>query len=111
MKYRKKPVVIEAFQYYGDLIPGNDPDWAMKAFEQKIIGFASKHPEKPPCDMYIDTLEGRMLVNVGDYVIKGVNGELYACKPDIFKKTYEKDKDIPNPMYACCKFKKIKANK
>lgn len=95
MKYRKKPVVIEAFQYDGDLVQDDGsgtpyvPDWALKAFDDKIIGFASKRPDEPPCDMYIDTLEGRMWVNVGDYVIKGVNDEIYACKPDIFKKTYE----------------------
>ena len=39
--------------------------------------------------LYVNTLEGDMLVNKGDYIIKGVNGEVYPCKPDIFHKTYE----------------------
>ncbi len=43
----------------------------------------------PPCELFIKTLEGVHHVSVGDYVIKGVNGELYPCKPDIFEKTYE----------------------
>lgn len=56
-KYRKKPIVIEAYQ------------------TDKV--------------MYIDTLEGTMKANVGDYIITGVNGEQYPCKPDIFEQTYE----------------------
>lgn len=57
MKYRKKPVVIEAYQT-----------------DEEII---------------IHTLEGDMKASVGDYIITGVNGEQYPCKPDIFEKTYE----------------------
>lgn len=90
-KYRKKPVEIEAFQYDGDL-KGSDgnyyvPDWAVKAFEEETmfygdIGFVSG-------ELFIKTLEGTHHISVGDYVIQGVNGELYPCKPDIFEKTYE----------------------
>lgn len=92
-KYRKKPVVIEAFQYDGDLI-GSDgkyyvPDWAVKAFKDGVIHFGSLRTDEPPCEMFIDTLEGTHHVSVGDYIIRGVNGELYPCKPDIFEKTYE----------------------
>lgn len=87
MKYRKKPVVIEAFQYDGDLMTSNGkyyvPDWAATADKNGIFKI------KGQGDLYITTLEGDMLVNVGDYVIRGVNGELYPCKPDIFRKTYE----------------------
>ena len=94
MKYRKKPVVIEAFQYDGDL-KGTDgnyyvPDWAVKAFESGVLHYRSeKFPYTPPCELYVKTLEGDMHVSVGDYVICGVNGELYPCKSDIFEKTYE----------------------
>lgn len=92
MKYRKKPVVIEAFQYDGDL-KGKDgwyvPDWARRAFEQGILYYDQKTPEEPPYDLFIKTLEGNMLADVGDYIIQGVNSELYPCKPDIFAKTYE----------------------
>lgn len=93
MKYRKKPVVIEAFKYDGDL-KGADgkyyvPDWAVNAFENGIMHYDSEDGEKPPIELYIDTLEGTHHVSVGDYVIRGVKGELYPCKPDIFEKTYE----------------------
>ena len=92
-KYRKKPVEIEAFQYDGDL-KGSDgkycvPEWAVEAFENGKLMFMSLSPLHPPCDLYVRTLEGDMHAKVGDYIIKGVNGELYPCKPDIFEKTYE----------------------
>lgn len=91
MKYRKKPVVIEAFQYDGDL-KGADgkyyvPDWAVKAFEGGTLYYDSTN--QPPTELKIKTLEGDMTASVGDYIIRGVNGELYPCKPDIFEKTYE----------------------
>jgi len=93
MKYRKKPVVIEAFQYNGDLM-GSDgkyyvPEFAINAYENDILFYDSAAPDEPPCDLFIRTLEGNMLASVGDFVIQGVNGELYPCKPDIFEKTYE----------------------
>lgn len=88
MKYRKKPVVIEAFQYDGDL-KGSDgkyyvPEWAANSFEKENPVMYYDGPE-----LYISTLEGVHHVSVGDYVIRGVNGELYPYKPDIFMKTYE----------------------
>lgn len=94
MKYRKRPVVIEAFQYDGDL-KGSDgqyyvPEWAAKAFEDGTIYYDSKDCNTPPCELYIKTLEGNHHVSVGDYIIQGVNGELYPRKPDIFAKTYER---------------------
>lgn len=92
-KYRKKPVVIDAFQYDGDLIESDGkyyvPDWAVKAFKDGVIHFGSLRLDEPPCEMFIDTLEGTHHANVGDYIIRGVNGELYPCKPNIFEKTYE----------------------
>lgn len=96
-KYRKKPIKIEAFQYDGDL-KGSDgyyyvPDWAVKAFEDGTMYYdGMKQGEEyndAPCELFINTLEGVHHVSVGDYVIQGVNGELYPCKPDIFEKTYE----------------------
>ena len=47
----------------------------------------------PPCELYIETLEGTHHVSVGDYIIQGLHGELYPCKPDIFEKTYEEVKE------------------
>lgn len=93
MKYRKKPVVIEAFRYDGDFPYAGGvwyvPKWARKAYEDGTMYFDSSADGGPPCELFISTLEGVHHVSVGDYVIRGVNGELYPCKPDIFEKTYE----------------------
>lgn len=94
MKYRKKPVVIEAFQYDGDLKDKSGnwyvPKWASEAFEKGVLFYQNPISEDaPPCELYIKTLEGNHHVTVGDYIIRGVSGELYPCKTDIFKKTYE----------------------
>lgn len=89
MFYRKKPVIIEAFRIGID----NIPDWFMnKVATNEIIlhGFSSGFNHVNDTHCTIKTLEGDMLGNYGDYIIKGVNGEIYPCKPDIFEKTYEK---------------------
>ena len=87
MLYKKKPVVIEAFCYDGDLKDSNGeyyvPDWAVRAFENGELFL------KDEGELYIKTLEGDMHAAVGDYVIQGVQGEIYPCKPDIFEQTYE----------------------
>lgn len=91
-RYRKKPEVIEAFQYDGDL-KGKDgyyvPEWAVKALLDGVIHFGSLKFDDPPCEMFIDTLEGTLHASIGDYIIRGGNGELYPCKQDVFCKTYE----------------------
>ena len=84
MKYRKKPVVIEAIE------------WASSNLEE-ILRFTEEvgeisvrlivRADGPVLE--IDTLEGTMTASVGDYIIKGVQGEFYPCKPDIFEATYE----------------------
>ena len=79
MKYRKKPVVIEAIQW-----TGNNLD-EMRAFVTEE--FRDNRIHQP---LGIKTLEGVMTVSEGDYVIKGVKGEFYPCKPDIFEISYEK---------------------
>lgn len=86
----KKPVVIEAFQYTGEKVFFRNedvPKWIIESFDTGIL-----HWTIVPqifSTLYIETLEGTMQVSVGDYIIKGVRGELYACKPDIFIDTYE----------------------
>jgi hypothetical protein len=77
-KYRKKPVVIEAIQYDGNFIP-------VKEFTELQ---AYKNGGKDDF-VFIPTLEGVMIASTGDWIIKGVNGEFYPCKPDIFEKSYE----------------------
>ena len=93
MKYRKRPAEIEAFQYDGDLKSSNGewyvPEWAVAAFEDGVMYYDSWDGREAPCELFINTLEGRHHVSVGDYVIQGVKGELYPCKPDIFEATYE----------------------
>lgn len=91
MKYRKKPVVVEAFRM--GINP--HPDWFQdKVSSNDIITYAYGNSEGPfifrktYCD--IKTLEGTMRADYGDYIIKGIQGEIYHCKPDIFEATYEK---------------------
>ena len=83
-KFRKKPVVIEAMQLW----PGNAYDVAEWCGATVMGAFG---PDLKPVVPYlnIETLEGTMRADRGDWVIKGVNGEYYPCKPDIFEKTYE----------------------
>lgn len=82
MKYRKKPVVIEAFQWKGTM--DGIPKWAYEGFDNKIMNFRGND-----MGVYIETLEGTHYANVGDYIIQGIKGELYPCKPDIFEQTYD----------------------
>jgi len=79
--YRKKPVVVEAFK----LGEHDIPYWFMK-----IPELIMKRLESGSIAFVIPTLEGNMEANLGDYIIKGVKGEIYPCKSDIFEITYEK---------------------
>jgi hypothetical protein len=88
-KFRKKPVVIEAFQYiardWAHRIPeGAVPVWLKEACNTNVIQFSNLVPW-----MTIHTKEGQMNCPDGHWIIKGVEGELYACDPQIFAKTYE----------------------
>lgn len=85
--YRKKPVVIEAFQWTGRHDQIEDPEWLVEAIKNGTVFFGVR--DDGGCDMIIETLEGAMRATAGDFVIKGVKGELYPCKPDIFDATYE----------------------
>ena len=82
MKYRKKSVVVEAIQWIGDW----NAIWKF-VHEDNVVG---KDKED---ELVIRTLEGNMKACLGDYIIKGVQGEFYPCKPDIFKLTYEEVKE------------------
>ena len=89
MKYRKKPVVVEAIKWDG-LNVSEIKDFCGKAVRIVIYDSAWKaRVLGAKADIFIDTLEGSHHASVGDYIIKGVNGEFYPCKPDIFEKTYE----------------------
>jgi len=76
MKYRKRPVVIEAEQFTGE------------GDQARVAMFCHGIPT-PDGNITIATLEGAMIARPGDFVIRGVKGEFYPCKPDIFAATYE----------------------
>jgi hypothetical protein len=80
-KFRKKPVVIEALQFTGTA----DNSFEVGDFIAGATTWAI-HSER----LRIDTLEGRMWADIGDWVIKGVKGEFYPCKPEIFALTYDR---------------------
>ena len=76
-KYRKRPVVIEAVQWTGENL-------------LEILQFSKdSFIDRDDYTLKIETLEGVMTVSRGDYIVKGVDGEFYPCKPDIFEKTYD----------------------
>jgi len=82
MKYRKKPIIIEAIQWNGN-------NWE----ELEEFGNERDIISNPDGTLTIATLEGNHIANKGDWIIKGIMGEVYLCKPDIFKKTYEEVKN------------------
>lgn len=95
MKYRKKPVVVDVIRWTGknvmEIIDFAGEDFRNFAFRteyypKKILDMANDGR----LDMFIETLEGEMKASIGDYIIRGVDGEYYPCKPDIFEKTYER---------------------
>jgi hypothetical protein len=81
-QYRKKPVVIEAVQL-------KDLEIRTLMALQNFAGLGSDKLLAVSDGVLINTLEGNMKASIGDFIIKGVQGELYPCKPDIFEKTYE----------------------
>ena len=91
MKYRKKPVIVEAIQYRG-------------VYTDEVRDFfgGARHRFDPAQGILIPTLEGTMTADQFDWIIKGVEGEFYPCKPNIFEATYELvDEDISiDPDYA-----------
>jgi len=81
MKYRKKPVIVEAWQYLGGISIAS-PQWVQDAWSDRKLYFSGKK-------LFVRSWESDMLVSPNDYVIKGVMGELYPCKPVAFRETYE----------------------
>lgn len=91
-KYRKKPVVIEAFQMTDTRMKSNEnwPQWMHDAFNSQSAKAGDLFYKNYPEELTINTLEGQHHVSLDDFIIQGVQGELYPCKPDIFEATYEK---------------------
>ena len=94
-KFRKKPVVIEAFRLNERGLIAEDWFWDAVTRNDIITHCFGKH-EPDPAWCEIKTLEGTMIANAGDYIIQGVHGEIYPCKADIFQKTYTEDKPKTN---------------
>ena len=96
-KYRKKPVVINA-EKVSVLLKnvahawGENPLWFIVAYDQHLVTLAYD-------GIYIKTLEGTMKGGMDDYIIQGVSNELYPCKPDIFKNTYEPVTSVESATY------------
>lgn len=86
-KFRKKPVVIEAYEFQNRVGPDSRPEWILDAVKAGVVHFHNS-ATRPP-HLTIATLEGEMRAETGDWIIKGVKGELYPCKPDIFAATYD----------------------
>jgi len=82
-KFRKKPVVIEAYKYQSELGNNRLMNWLAQQ-EANVKGWLFHDGE-----IVIPTLEGNMKASDGDWIIRGVSGEFYPCKPDIFEKTYD----------------------
>lgn len=101
-KYRKKPIVVEAFKWTGGQDQTEDPEWIVeclksgranvcKETESEEYYDGNAKPVSHVVDVWleIETLEGTMRADQGDYIIKGIKGEIYPCKPDIFEASYE----------------------
>ncbi|WP_273483631.1 hypothetical protein [Desulforamulus ruminis] len=82
-RYKKRPVVIEAFQWFNHTELNETPEWFRKAIENGTVQLNYDGT------ITIETFEGPHLSREGDYIIQGVKGEIYPCKPDIFEMTYE----------------------
>jgi hypothetical protein len=80
-QYKKKPVIVEAVQW-----TGNNETEILQFVKDKY--YRNFNGQFKNC-LFIETLEGDMRANVGDFIIKGINGEFYPCAEDIFNKTYE----------------------
>ena len=94
-KFRKKPVVIEAFRLNERGLIAEDWFWDAVTRNDIITHCFGKH-EPDPAWCEIKMLEGTMIANAGDYIIQDAHGEIYPCKADIFQKTYTEDKPKTN---------------
>lgn len=90
MKYRKKPVVIEAIQFKNQ----SSINQMTNLWAGPFLEVADFDDESEKENFFIETLEGTHCVSLNDYVIKGIKGEFYPCKPDIFEMTYEKVEEL-----------------
>jgi len=86
-KFRKRPIVIEAEQFFFDKLPWPEGVEQQTVMTSNSLGGPQAEVLAKSCQ--IPTFEGVMHVSDGDWILKGINGEYYPCKPDIFQKTHE----------------------
>lgn len=82
-KYRKKPLIIKAVQFCNDSLENMEALQDL-GLDPVRISYKDREPV-----LKIETLEGEMTASIGDWIIRGINGEFYPCKDDVFQKTYE----------------------
>lgn len=88
--YRKKPITIQAMQFVGSEDSAKQvADWMTEQGAPGIAAYDASSVADPSLTLRIETLEGTMKANAGDWIIRGVKGEFYPCKPEIFEATYE----------------------
>lgn len=88
--YQKKPIVIEAVTVERFLSGEERPQWAMDAAARALISLEANLEANGDPHLKIKTLEGTMRAEASDWIIQGVKGEIYPCKPDIFEATYQR---------------------
>ncbi len=91
--YRKKPIVVEAMHFVQYLVAPEIAEWIRDNGGECLYG----QKDGGPVELLVTTLEGTMTASVGDYIIKGIKGEFYPCKPDVFEATYDA---VPTPDAA-----------
>ena len=94
MKYKVNgPAEIEAFQYDGDLMDSNGkyyvPDWAVNAFENKLMFYDAVDSVSPPCELFVSTINGVKMVNAGDYVVRAANNCFLVIGEKIFNEIFK----------------------
>ena len=93
-QFRKKPVVVEAWQWEGNQLLAGAPKWVLDYRD----GGNARVRAKRDGTLSVPTLEGIHTASIGDWIIRGVKGEIYPCKPDIFEATYEPDVGEETPL-------------
>lgn len=94
MLFRKKPIRVEAVQWF----PPGDARWPGKIEGVEIVVAGKHYPGKRPGEFLwadVHTMNGPVRINIGEWIITGVNGEKYPCDPEVFDKTYEPVEDVP----------------
>ena len=93
MRYRQKPIYIEAFQFNGTLEDKSGeccvPNWVIESLDKGTLYFGNMGREHPAWKLFVDTLDGNKPVNIGDYIVKGKDGELFLVRKEKFEKKYE----------------------